>query len=67
LRVVGPRGTDALMSGRRQAYADDIRFRMADERVSAPLASRSPCRKYDGDCVVYDQGGVKVIALGRSW
>jgi ribonuclease Z len=62
LRVVGPRGTEALMSGLRRAYADDIRIRMADERLGAAGIAVA-VQEYDGDCVVYDQGGVKVIAF----
>ena len=54
--------TESLMSGLRQAYADDIRIRMADERLGASGIAVA-VQENEGDCVVYDQGGVKVIAF----
>jgi ribonuclease Z len=62
LRVVGPRGVEALMSGLRRAYADDIKIRTADEKLGADGIAVS-VHEYVRDGVVYDRGGVKVIAF----
>jgi ribonuclease Z len=62
LRVIGPKGAATLMRGLRQAYALDIVIRVADEKL--PLDGiEAEVTEYDRDGVVYDHGGLKVIAF----
>jgi ribonuclease Z len=61
-RVVGPHGTKVLMSKLEQAYAADITMRMEDEKLEADGITVS-VKEYDRDGVVYENGGVKVVAF----
>jgi ribonuclease Z len=61
-RVVGPHGTKVLMSHLGQAYAADIKMRMEDEKLEADGITVS-VKEYDRDGVVYENGGVKVVAF----
>ena len=61
-RVIGPIGAKRLMENLERAYADDIKIRHADEKF--PLSGiATEVTEFDRDGVVYDQGGVKVIAF----
>jgi ribonuclease Z len=61
LRVWGPSGTTRMMEHLRQAYDDDIRFRVANDRVTADGAVLHATEVDSG--VVYDAGGVTVTAF----
>jgi ribonuclease Z len=61
-RVIGPIGAKRLMANLERAYADDIKIRHADEKF--PLSGiTTDLTEFDRDGVVYEQGGVKVIAF----
>jgi ribonuclease Z len=61
-RVIGPTGAKRLMENLERAYADDIKIRVADEKL--PLSGiATDVTEYDRDGVVYEDGGVKVIAF----
>jgi ribonuclease Z len=60
--VVGPHGTKVLMSNLEQAYAADIMMRMEDEKLEADGITVL-VKEYDRDGVVYENGGVKVVAF----
>ena len=60
-RVYGPAGTHALMQGLEQAYAWDIRARIADQNLAAENLRADVTEFMPG--VVYEQGGVKVTAI----
>lgn len=61
-RVIGPTGAQDLMDGLQRAYAADIRIRLADEKLP-PAGVKVDVSEFDADGVVYDQGGLKVIAF----
>ncbi len=61
-RVIGPVGAKALMSNLEQAYALDIRIRIADEKL-LPAGIAVEVEEFVRDGVVYDRNGVKVIAF----
>jgi ribonuclease Z len=61
-RVIGPTGAKRLMENLERAYADDIKIRVADEKL--PLSGIAiDVSEYDRDGLIYDQNGVKVIAF----
>jgi ribonuclease Z len=61
-RVIGPTGAATLMRGLQQAYAQDIKMRIADEKL--PLSGIDvQVSEYDRDGVVYDVDGLKVTAF----
>jgi ribonuclease Z len=61
-RVIGPTGARALIENLEKAYALDIKIRVADEKF--PLAGvATDVTEFDRDGVVYEQGGVRVIAF----
>ena len=61
-RVIGPTGAKRLMENLERAYADDIKIRVADEKL--PLSGIAvDVSEYDRDGVVHDKNGVKVIAF----
>lgn len=61
-RVIGPVGAKRLMENLERAYADDIKIRHADEKF--PLTGiTTNVTEFDHDGVVYDEGGLKVIAF----
>jgi ribonuclease Z len=62
LRVIGPRGTEALMVNLQKAYADDIRIRMEDEKLGTEGVSVL-VEEYASETIVYDEGGVKITAF----
>jgi ribonuclease Z len=61
-RVIGPRGTAKLMTKLEEAYADDIRIRLEDEKLPSEAVAIS-VDEYDRDCVAHENNGVKVIAF----
>jgi ribonuclease Z len=61
-RVVGPTGAKRLMENLERAYADDIKIRVADEKL--PLSGiATDVTEFDRDGMVYEKNGVKVIAF----
>jgi len=62
MRVIGPTGAKVLMTKLAEAYADDIRIRIADERLP-PEGIATSVAEFDRDGVVYEKNGVKVIAF----
>ena len=61
-RVVGPTGAKNLMSHLEQAYALDIKIRIEHEELRAEGAAIL-VEEFDGDGVVHEKGGVRVIAF----
>ena len=61
-RVIGPTGAKRLMENLERAYADDIKIRVADEKL--PLSGiATDVSEFDQDGPVYEKNGVKVIAF----
>ena len=61
LPVFGPRGTREMMTHLRQAYAEDIRIRMEDERLPESGVAVEATDVHDG--VIYERNGVKVTVF----
>lgn len=61
-RVIGPVGAKTLMANLEKAYALDIKIRLEDEKLP-PEGIATVVREFEQDGVVYEQGGVKVIAF----
>jgi ribonuclease Z len=62
LRVIGPTGARTLMSNLEKAYADDIKIRIADEKLP-PEGVAVSVEEFSADGVIYEKNGVKVIAF----
>lgn len=62
LRVIGPTGAKTLMAYLEKAYAADIKIRIADEKLP-PEGIATEVEEFDRDGVVYERGGLKVIAF----
>jgi ribonuclease Z len=61
-RVIGPVGAKRLMENLERAYADDIKIRVADEKL--PLSGiLTDVSEFDRDGLVYEKNGVRVIAF----
>jgi ribonuclease Z len=61
-KVIGPTGAKRLMENLERAYADDIKIRVADEKL--PLSGiATDVTEFDRDGTVYEKSGVKVIAF----
>jgi ribonuclease Z len=61
-RVIGPVGARMLMSNLEKAYAADIKIRIEDEKL--PLEGiATVVEEFHQDGVVYDRGGVRVMAF----
>jgi ribonuclease Z len=61
-KVVGPIGAKRLMENLERAYADDIKIRIADEKL--PLCGiATEVSEFDKDGVVYEKNGARVIAF----
>ena len=61
-KVIGPVGAKRLMENLERAYADDIKIRVADEKL--PLSGiATDVAEFDRDGLVYEKNGVKVIAF----
>ena len=61
-KVIGPTGAKRLMENLERAYADDIKTRIADEKLP-PAGIAIDVIEFDRDGNVYEQNGVKVIAF----
>lgn len=61
-QVIGPVGTKRLMSGLQQAYADDIRVRLEDEKNPAEGVQVN-ATEFKSEGVVYRKDGVVVTAF----
>ena len=61
-KVIGPPGAKRLIENLERAYADDIKTRIADERLP-PSGIATNVSEYDSDGVVYEKDGVRVIAF----
>jgi ribonuclease Z len=61
-RVIGPIGAKNLMSHLEKAYALDIRIRMEDEKLP-PEGAAVVVQEFNGDGVVFEKNGVRVIAF----
>lgn len=61
LSVWGPLGTRSMMSHLKQAYADDIRFRLEYERVS-PTGVQIVAKDIK-EGIVYEKAGVRITAF----
>ena len=61
MRLYGPRGTAAMVSALRAAFAADLRIRQADEKL-APEGAEIAATEID-EGVVRDSGGVRVNAF----
>src|ERR1700745_3956472 len=61
-KVIGPTGARRLMENLERAYADDIKIRVADEKL--PLSGiATDVTEFDCDGLVYEKNGVRVIAF----
>jgi len=61
-KVIGPTGAKRLMENLERAYADDIKIRVADEKL--PLSGiATDVTEFDRDGLVYEKNGVRVIAF----
>jgi ribonuclease Z len=61
-RVIGPVGAKELMANLERAYALDIKIRLEDEKLP-PQGIATVVEEFEQDGVVYQQGGVRVIAF----
>lgn len=61
-RVIGPTGAASLMAHLQRAYALDIEIRVEDEKLLAEAAAVA-VEEFNNDGVVYDRGGLRVIAF----
>jgi ribonuclease Z len=61
-RVIGPAGARTLMAGLEQAYAADIRIRLADEKLP-PDGVRVEVEEFTRDGTIYERDGLRVIAF----
>src|SRR5262245_20901791 len=61
-RVIGPPGAKALMENLERAYALDIKIRIADEKLP-PAGVAVAVEEFDRDGVIFEKGGMKVIAF----
>ena len=62
LHVIGPTGARTLMTNLEKAYADDIKIRLADEKLP-PDGVAVMVEEFVSDGVVYEKNGLKVIAF----
>jgi ribonuclease Z len=61
-RVIGPVGAKELMANLEKAYALDIKMRLEDAKLP-PEGIATAVEEFAQDGLVYEQGGVKVIAF----
>ena len=62
MRLIGPRGTRAMMQGLETAYAEDIRMRTVEEKLPRTGVDVES-REFDADGIIYDEDGVQVTAF----
>jgi ribonuclease Z len=61
-RVIGPTGSQTLMSKLEEAYALDINIRLQDEKV--PIEGiKTDVTEFDRDGIVFEKNGLKVTAF----
>lgn len=65
LDVWGPTGIKRITDAMREAYLDDVRIRIVDEKV-APAGTEIAAHEFSGDGVVFERDGVKVTAFAVS-
>jgi ribonuclease Z len=61
-RVIGPTGAKTLMSHLEEAYALDRKIRIEDEKLPAEGIAIA-VEEFDGDGIVYERQGLRVIAF----
>jgi len=61
-RVIGPTGARDLMSHLERAHALDIKIRTEGEKLP-PQGASVVVQEFDNDGVIYEEGGVRVIAF----
>jgi ribonuclease Z len=61
-RVIGPTGAEVLMTKLAEAYAADIKIRLADEKLP-PDGIATSVEEFNRDGVVFEKNGVRVIAF----
>jgi ribonuclease Z len=61
-KVIGPVGAKRLMANLERAYADDIKIRLADEKLPPSGIATDVC-EFERDGLVYERNGVRVIAF----
>ena len=62
MRVIGPRGTRAMMQGLAVAYAEDIRMRTVEEHLP-PGGVDVESQEMTDDGTIFDENGVRVVAF----
>jgi ribonuclease Z len=63
LNISGPTGVKALTAGLEKAYADDIRMRLADEKLPPEAIGFNVKEFPEGDGVVFERDGVTVTSF----
>jgi ribonuclease Z len=61
-RIIGPIGARNLMSHLEKAYALDVKIRIEDEKLP-PEGAAILVHEFHNDGIVYEKGGVRVIAF----
>jgi ribonuclease Z len=61
-KVIGPTGAKRLMENLERAYADDIKIRVADEKLPLPGIA-TDVTEFNRDGPVFEKNGVKVIGF----
>jgi ribonuclease Z len=61
-KLYGPTGVSRIAKNLIEAFSDDIRIREADQHIPE-AATQIEAHDFDGDGVVFDEGGVKVTAF----
>ena len=62
LRVVGPTGTKRFIDHLEQAYSDDVKIRIADQKIE-PANTKISATEFATDGVIFDRNGVKITAF----
>jgi ribonuclease Z len=62
LEIYGPTGVKRITDAMRETYADDIRIRLADEKVM-PAGTEIAAHEFSSDGVIFNRSGVKVTAF----
>jgi ribonuclease Z len=62
LEISGPTGIKRITDAMRDAFADDVKIRITDEKV-APAGTEIVAHEFAGDGVMFERNGVKVTAF----
>lgn len=62
MEIIGPKGIARIAATMRDTFADDIRIRMADQKVPE-VATQLVTHEFTEDGVVFERNGVKVTAF----